>query len=57
MKKNNTDIPVLEIDRTVFKKSDEERTALKDLKRQHQENLKREHGDNWKKHFHKPVKL
>lgn len=49
--------PTLLIDRTVFKKSDQERIALKDLKRKVVQQMQAEHGDNWKKRFSKPEKL
>jgi hypothetical protein len=52
----NSKLPLLEIDRTVFKKSESERAALKDLKRQHQDTLKNLYGENWRKYL-KPVKL
>lgn len=55
--KHNQTLLTIEIDRTVFQKSHEERVALKDLKRQVKQRMQQEHGDNWKKVFHKPVKL
>jgi FKBP-type peptidyl-prolyl cis-trans isomerase (trigger factor) len=47
----------LQIDRSVFQKSQEERNTLKDLKQQVKKQLQSEHGNDWKKIFSKPIKL
>jgi hypothetical protein len=54
--KKETTFPELNIDRSVFRKSHEEKVALKDMKRQFKKDLQNTHGLNWKQHA-KPVKL
>jgi hypothetical protein len=50
------EVPTLDIDRSVFKKSQQERDTLKNLKKQHRQSLQTQYGEAWKKHS-KPVKL
>ena len=56
MKTNQARLTI-DIDRSVFQKSHEERVALKDMKRQVKEKMQQEHGDNWRNRFNNPKKL